>query len=656
MAFWRKARWSILLLVGHVWRRMVKEYEKWPWPLATSVDPRETIESRRASAQDVFDANTCSLDPGFLRRLRKVVLNIDAFFTDEVQSFVFFMFANAVFSTCYVECLFASYKQWTQKSAKPGKMSNLAAKHVTHVFNRANAAQERRVTFTKRRKLKRCRPAWVRAKRGRNKRPAKCTTSHSVFLGEFVSKRVADHQAAGPVVIPSIMSSANAAWREASVEEKARARKEAKKRRKGARKASADPCKRSVIERTEVAAVGGDPVERTAWGLGQGDFALNESAVKAGYEKKRSLATSSSSWQNQYGGKTDPGEPLPAKVPRPTCCRDRCPVCKEELDPAVLASYETALTALRVTFAPRGKPMDYGKVAMLTRDGLQVFVEFISGLKSPFRGEFLRYDVTEPFVPECPFILTAGAVTQYDLELLNLVDEQTLAMELATTEALDISTLEYEPVIAGPAGFDKIRITAMRRLDVASEIQREQDVLAAKRAVRLLRGLQQPRPQPSPCEAGRGGRGNRGGRGRGCGARGRGRAGGRGGRGRGGRWLCPLGHPIHRTAIRQMRTKMRRLLNGKRQLALRDVRIPKRLEQTRQRRPRRRAHLATRRPRRPAGPAARQPLRHRQAGLATRQLRLQAGLATRWLLQAATTAFAKTLEGTCTWGPRRSAA
>ena len=99
VAFWKKARRSILLLVGHVWRRMVKEYEKWPWPLATSVDPRETIESRRASAQDFFDANTCCLDPGFLRRLRKVVLNMDAFFTDKVQSFVFFMFANAVLST-----------------------------------------------------------------------------------------------------------------------------------------------------------------------------------------------------------------------------------------------------------------------------------------------------------------------------------------------------------------------------------------------------------------------------------------------------------------------------------------------------------------------------------------------------------------------------
>ena len=57
LAFLRQARVALLLVQGNVWRRLIKEFDSWPWRLVPAVDPREPMESRRAIAQSWLDQN-----------------------------------------------------------------------------------------------------------------------------------------------------------------------------------------------------------------------------------------------------------------------------------------------------------------------------------------------------------------------------------------------------------------------------------------------------------------------------------------------------------------------------------------------------------------------------------------------------------------------
>ena len=133
-------------------------------------------------------------------------------------------------------------------------------------------------------------------------------------------------------------------------------------------------------------------------------------------------------------------------MPKPQYCSYYCNGCAAELRLDVKARYDYALKVVRAVFAPMAQPLQYGKVAMLVRDDLLVSVQFLSGLKSPFEAEFLRYQEPRPFDPARPFTLIAATITQYELELLSLTDEQTLAMQFAASDgrgSLEISLLEY---------------------------------------------------------------------------------------------------------------------------------------------------------------------------------------------------------------------
>ena len=134
--FLRQARSATLVVMGNVWRRLVVEYENYPWCLAAAVDPSVPQNERETVAKAFYNAKECCLDSGFGRPLRAKIPQ-SSFFRPENQSFIYFAFARTVCSTAFVECMFASFNQWMSKSSKPLRLSSLASRHVTHAFMRS---------------------------------------------------------------------------------------------------------------------------------------------------------------------------------------------------------------------------------------------------------------------------------------------------------------------------------------------------------------------------------------------------------------------------------------------------------------------------------------------------------------------------------------
>ena len=135
LSFWLKARRCLLEMFGGLWRRLVRAWDCWPWLLMNIIDPRYDMEHRRRWAQIFLDANECCLD-GMCRKLRKRVKRVEDFFDNVIHRFLMQLFNQAVYTTSFMECLSASYRQWISRSPRAIRVATLAAKHLCHQFNR----------------------------------------------------------------------------------------------------------------------------------------------------------------------------------------------------------------------------------------------------------------------------------------------------------------------------------------------------------------------------------------------------------------------------------------------------------------------------------------------------------------------------------------
>eukprot|EP00969_Alexandrium_andersonii_P044793 1966059-Alexandrium_andersonii.AAC.1 len=77
----------------------------------------------------------CCVDSGFSAKIQQAVGAPSDLLADGLQDFMASMFRQSVFSTAAIECLFASYRQWTTRSGKPVSMETLGAKHEAHLFH-----------------------------------------------------------------------------------------------------------------------------------------------------------------------------------------------------------------------------------------------------------------------------------------------------------------------------------------------------------------------------------------------------------------------------------------------------------------------------------------------------------------------------------------
>ena len=162
-----QAAWEVtLLMIGHVWRRLRHAFLTWPWRLVTVCDQRVPMEERQRVADEFWNAEFCCMDAGFCGKLRKRLTSALDLFDETIQAFLYAAFANTVISTAWVECLFASFTQWLNRSPKALSVSNLAAKHVSSSFHRAHTwgvhGKPQKEKNLRRRITRRCRPPGIK--------------------------------------------------------------------------------------------------------------------------------------------------------------------------------------------------------------------------------------------------------------------------------------------------------------------------------------------------------------------------------------------------------------------------------------------------------------------------------------------------------------
>ena len=121
-------------MFGGLLRRLVRAWQCWPWMLINIIDPRNSMAFRRRWAQ-TKDEPECCLDP-MCRKLRRRVKEVEDFFTVKIHRFLMVLFNQAVYTTSFMECLFASYRQWLSRSKKALHVATLQAKHCCHQFSR----------------------------------------------------------------------------------------------------------------------------------------------------------------------------------------------------------------------------------------------------------------------------------------------------------------------------------------------------------------------------------------------------------------------------------------------------------------------------------------------------------------------------------------
>jgi hypothetical protein len=195
------AREGILMMYGQLWRRLVRCWQEWPWPLVAIADPEVSMVVKKRVAEKLFAMPIDSLDPAS-RKIRQKSGSAELILTTWWLAFLYHCFNKVVISTSFVECLFAAFNQWISVIPKPISATLVCAKHVLSSFKRSQtdmirrAAQRENATQQVIPQLspvsqKRKRPEWV-IKGGEAGRQ----NSYGEFIGRTISARPVDESGA----------------------------------------------------------------------------------------------------------------------------------------------------------------------------------------------------------------------------------------------------------------------------------------------------------------------------------------------------------------------------------------------------------------------------------------------------------------------------
>jgi hypothetical protein len=111
---WWAIRSVLLTLLGTARRRLLKEWDCYPWRLHRVFDSRRPVVDRFQAAAEFLALGPCCLDPGFSRKLRLRRTTVADLMHPDVHRFRVQAFNQVTLSTQWLECAFASLKQWVQ--------------------------------------------------------------------------------------------------------------------------------------------------------------------------------------------------------------------------------------------------------------------------------------------------------------------------------------------------------------------------------------------------------------------------------------------------------------------------------------------------------------------------------------------------------------
>ena len=189
------AKEVVQISIAEVTRRVSQPLSRPPFTYWTRIsDPRRSVEERRQSAVELFEADERTLD-GSSVKLRRRTKNPEALMAPFWQAFIFHAMNKVPLASAIVECLFAHFKQWQMASAKPMAPALLSAKHLLHESQKILERKQQRETpisptvGTRPKKKQSLRPAWIMKTGDCSKRNAR----HE-YMSEFVRNRPAGQQ------------------------------------------------------------------------------------------------------------------------------------------------------------------------------------------------------------------------------------------------------------------------------------------------------------------------------------------------------------------------------------------------------------------------------------------------------------------------------
>ena len=165
----RVAHEVVFALAGGVKHRLVDPYKKAPFTTwVRFADPKCSNFEKQVAANHLFDCDEKALDESSLK-LRKVCGSAAQLVADPFWSKFLFHAANKIsLSSAFVECIFASFKQWLRCCPKPIQVTNLQSRYIPVAFSSANEKKRERMGYATQTTTN-LRPEWI-LKRGEHNR------------------------------------------------------------------------------------------------------------------------------------------------------------------------------------------------------------------------------------------------------------------------------------------------------------------------------------------------------------------------------------------------------------------------------------------------------------------------------------------------------
>ncbi|CAK0902985.1 unnamed protein product, partial [Prorocentrum cordatum] len=435
--------------------------------------------------REFMGAAECCLDPGLGRRLRQRIEASEG--REEIDSpgvvaFLQAMWARVVLPTAFVECLFASHRQWLLRSSRPMGIWNIGRRHTLNQHMRA--CQKRVVQGMARgrqaapaalgRAMRRCRPQWAHSKRKRAAAScgARGTTGLSCFLGEVIAEaKTAAVEDGAMVDIPSAMADGHKRWGGMSTEAKKKYVARARNKRACYREFG-DDLKRFLEDRKKVDA--------------DSPLTLEEFAeVSSG----SLIQDGARAWGELTGRPAMPDANFPKKVQAVKSCCDDLPECVTGVELPHYNRMKQIEGSIRELVAEQGK--DHGPMVIMLSAGASknVHAQIMSYRVQPFEAE-----IWEGSGPK--WMRTPTLMDQWDIqchgcgpdELPRIETEREFALRLARECLSEWTVYRVE---ATEVAMNKVRATKLAQFDreaAAVKQQQERLMANAKKALDMCLG------------------------------------------------------------------------------------------------------------------------------------------------------------------------
>ena len=131
----RAVQISLLIGISVLWRKLYKFFKTYPWALVPAFDDTRTDEERRTTLQNFFDADSCCLDMGLGRQLRKAFPSrFDQYLGTPLGQFLTTVFTRLAVTSTQVELQFSRLTVLTDTRNKRLGLAGLAAKSMNYGF------------------------------------------------------------------------------------------------------------------------------------------------------------------------------------------------------------------------------------------------------------------------------------------------------------------------------------------------------------------------------------------------------------------------------------------------------------------------------------------------------------------------------------------